>query len=91
MKFGRASNLRFEDYYYPLVHFIFSDGYSVEHDGLCTTVFSAPNYVDQSGNLGAFIRIDDAGSQECKQFEKQWHPPLKPMHYAQGGLASMLM
>jgi hypothetical protein len=37
------------------------------------------------------IRIDDAGSQESIQFEKQWHPPLKPMHYAQGGLASMLM
>jgi len=72
-------------------HEVRQEGYSVEHDGLCTTVFSAPNYVDQSGNLGAFIRIDDAGSQEYVQFDKQWHPPLKPMHYAQGGLASMLM
>jgi hypothetical protein len=32
-----------------------ADGYAVEHDGLCTTVFSAPNYVDQVGNKGAFV------------------------------------
>ena len=31
------------------------DGYAIEHDGLCTTVFSAPNYVDQAGNKGAFV------------------------------------
>jgi hypothetical protein len=31
------------------------DGYAIEHDGLCTTVFSAPNYVDQGGNKGAFV------------------------------------
>jgi len=31
------------------------DGYAIEHDGLCTTVFSAPNYVDQVGNKGAFV------------------------------------
>lgn len=71
-------------------HEVRQDGYTVEHDGLCITVFSAPNYVDQSGNLAAFIRIDDAGRMEFIQFDKQWHPPLKPMHYAQG-LASMLM
>jgi serine/threonine-protein phosphatase 5 len=34
---------------------VWTDGYQVEHDGLCTTVFSAPNYVDQSGNKGAFV------------------------------------
>jgi len=33
------------------------DGYEIEHNGLCTTVFSAPNYVDQSGNKGAFVSI----------------------------------
>jgi hypothetical protein len=33
------------------------DGYEIEHDGLCTTVFSAPNYVDQGGNKGAFVRL----------------------------------
>lgn len=31
------------------------DGYAIEHNGLCTTVFSAPNYVDQGGNKGAFV------------------------------------
>lgn len=38
-----------------------SGGYAIEHEGLCTTVFSAPNYVDQSGNKGAFVRIDCHG------------------------------
>ncbi|KAH9935326.1 phosphoprotein phosphatase [Fomitopsis serialis] len=36
-------------------HEVRQDGYAIEHDGLCTTVFSAPNYVDQAGNKGAFV------------------------------------
>ncbi|KAF5380456.1 hypothetical protein D9615_004597 [Tricholomella constricta] len=72
-------------------HEVRQDGYQVEHDGLCTTVFSAPNYVDQAGNKGAFIRIDSAGTQQYFQFEAKPHPPLKPMAYVQGGLGSMLM
>ncbi|KAI0823716.1 Metallo-dependent phosphatase-like protein [Trametes gibbosa] len=72
-------------------HEVRQDGYSIEHDGLCTTVFSAPNYVDQAGNKGAFIRIDATGTQEYTQFDAQPHPPLKPMAYASGGLASLLM
>ncbi|KAJ7217829.1 phosphoprotein phosphatase [Mycena pura] len=36
-------------------HEVRQDGFQVEHDGLCTTVFSAPNYVDQGGNKGAFV------------------------------------
>ncbi|KAI0374053.1 protein phosphatase 5, partial [Pilatotrama ljubarskyi] len=72
-------------------HEVRQDGYSIEHDGLCTTVFSAPNYVDQAGNKGAFIRIDAAGSQQYTQFDAQPHPPVKPMAYASGGLASLLM
>ncbi|KAI0780072.1 Metallo-dependent phosphatase-like protein [Fomes fomentarius] len=71
-------------------HEVRQDGYSVEHDGLCTTVFSAPNYVDQAGNKGAFIRIDAAGSQTYTQFDAQPHPPMKPMAYASTGLASLL-
>ncbi|CCM01500.1 uncharacterized protein FIBRA_03554 [Fibroporia radiculosa] len=67
------------------------DGYAIEHDGLCTTVFSAPNYVDQAGNKGAFIRIDATGSQEYTQFDAKPHPPMKPMAYASGGMASLLM
>ncbi|KAF5326277.1 hypothetical protein D9611_000049 [Ephemerocybe angulata] len=72
-------------------HEVRQDGYQIEHDGLCTTVFSAPNYVDQSGNKGAFIRIDSEGTREYIQFEASPHPPMKPMAYLQGGMASMMM
>ncbi|KAH7108435.1 phosphoprotein phosphatase [Auriculariales sp. MPI-PUGE-AT-0066] len=63
-------------------HEVRQDGYQIEHDGLCTTVFSAPNYVDQVGNKGAFVRIDAAGERQYIQFEAQPHPPMKPMAYA---------
>ncbi|KAL1704966.1 Metallo-dependent phosphatase-like protein [Schizophyllum commune] len=72
-------------------HEVRQDGYEIEHDGLCTTVFSAPNYVDQVGNKGAFIRIDAAGSQEYIQFEARPHPPMRPMAYVQGGLQNLMM
>ncbi|CAK5265691.1 unnamed protein product [Mycena citricolor] len=72
-------------------HEVRQDGYEVEHDGLCTTVFSAPNYVDQGGNKGAFIRIDSAGNQKYTQFNASPHPPMKPMAYVQGGLGSLMM
>ena len=71
-------------------HEVRQDGYQIEHDGLCTTVFSAPNYVDQGGNKGAFIRIDAAGTEEYTQFEAQPHPPMKPMAYVQGGLGNLM-
>ncbi|KAJ7268789.1 Metallo-dependent phosphatase-like protein [Mycena haematopus] len=72
-------------------HEVRQDGYEIEHDGLCTTVFSAPNYVDQGRNKGAFIRIDSEGTQNYTQFVAQPHPPMKPMAYLQGGLNSMMM
>ncbi|KAF5370719.1 hypothetical protein D9758_001898 [Tetrapyrgos nigripes] len=72
-------------------HEVRQDGYQIEHDGLCTTVFSAPNYVDQAGNKGAFIRIDSTGSQEYFQFDAKPHPPMRPMAYVQGGLGNMMM
>ncbi|KAJ6499103.1 phosphoprotein phosphatase [Mycena sanguinolenta] len=72
-------------------HEVRQDGYEIEHDGLCTTVFSAPNYVDQGRNKGAFIRIDSEGTQKYTQFEAQPHPPMKPMAYLQGGLNSLMM
>ncbi|KAG6845299.1 hypothetical protein H0H87_011149 [Tephrocybe sp. NHM501043] len=62
-------------------HEVRQEGYQIEHNGLCTTVFSAPNYVDQGGNKGAFIRIDSTGNQQYHQFEAQPHPNLKPMAY----------
>jgi len=72
-------------------HEVRQNGYEIEHDGLCTTVFSAPNYVDVSGNKGAFIRIDSIGNREYTQFDAVPHPPMKPMAYVQGGLSSLLM
>ncbi|KAH9978821.1 phosphoprotein phosphatase [Lactifluus volemus] len=72
-------------------HEVRQDGYAIEHDGLCTTVFSAPNYVDQGGNKGAFIRIDAEGTQQYIQFEAQPHPNVRPMAYQAGGLASLMM
>jgi len=33
-------------------HEVRADGYAVEHDGLCITVFSCPNYCDNVGNKG---------------------------------------
>ncbi|KAJ3571693.1 hypothetical protein NP233_g3592 [Leucocoprinus birnbaumii] len=72
-------------------HEVRQNGYQIEHDGLCTTVFSAPNYVDQAGNKGAFLRIDSAGSREYFQFDAKPHPPVKPMAYVQGGLGNLMM
>lgn len=31
-------------------HEVRADGYAIEHDGLCITVFSCPNYCDSTGN-----------------------------------------
>ncbi|KAH9054197.1 phosphoprotein phosphatase [Lactarius vividus] len=72
-------------------HEVRQDGYAIEHNGLCTTVFSAPNYVDQGGNKGAFIRIDAEGTQKYIQFEAQPHPNVRPMAYQTGGLANLMM
>ena len=37
------------------------------------------------------IRIDAEGTQNYTQFDAKPHPPMKPMAYASGGLASLLM
>ncbi len=38
-------------------HEMKEEGYEVQRGGRVVTVFSAPNYCDQSGNKGAFIRF----------------------------------
>lgn len=65
-------------------HEVRQGGYSVEHDGLCITVFSAPNYVDQVGNLAAFATIDDSGDISYTTFREQPHPvsPALPICWA---------
>lgn len=39
-------------------HEVKEEGFMVEHDGCCITIFSAPNYCDTMGNKGAFIRFE---------------------------------
>ncbi|XP_018783852.1 PREDICTED: serine/threonine-protein phosphatase 5 [Bactrocera latifrons] len=65
-------------------------GYEVTHDGQCITVFSAPNYCDTMGNMGAFITIKGNDLKpNFKSFESVPHPDVKPMAYA-NSLMSML-
>uniref|UniRef100_A0A803QLQ3 Serine/threonine-protein phosphatase 5 n=1 Tax=Cannabis sativa TaxID=3483 RepID=A0A803QLQ3_CANSA len=64
-------------------HEVKDEGYEIEHDGKLITVFSAPNYCDQMGNKGAFIRFE---TPELKPnivtFSAVPHPDVKPMAYA---------
>ncbi|XP_074286164.1 serine/threonine-protein phosphatase 5 isoform X2 [Silene latifolia] len=64
-------------------HEVKDEGYEIDHDGKLITVFSAPNYCDQMGNKGAFIRFK---SPEMKpnitSFSAVPHPNVMPMAYA---------
>ncbi|KAK9665924.1 hypothetical protein RND81_14G146200 [Saponaria officinalis] len=64
-------------------HEVKDEGYEIEHDGKLITVFSAPNYCDQMGNKGAFIRFE---APEMKpnivSFSAVPHPNVMPMAYA---------
>jgi len=64
-------------------HEVKDDGYVVEHNGKCITVFSAPNYCDQMGNKGAFIRFTDKAMEpQFTTYECVPHPNVPPMRYA---------
>jgi serine/threonine-protein phosphatase 5 len=63
-------------------HEVKEDGYGVEHDGKCITIFSAPNYCDQMGNKGAFIRFTEDMEPRFTQFDAVPHPNKPPMMYA---------
>jgi serine/threonine-protein phosphatase 5 len=62
-------------------HEVRQQGYEWEHDGMLCTVFSAPNYCDVQGNLGAVIHVDRNGELECCNFEAVPHPDIPPMKY----------
>ncbi|EFY97335.1 hypothetical protein MHUMG1_06973 [Metarhizium humberi] len=72
-------------------HEVRMDGYEVQHDGRCITVFSAPKYCDSTENRGAYINIKSDYKLRYEQFDAVPHPDIKPMAYAQSSLMSSLM
>ncbi|CAA2963612.1 serine threonine- phosphatase 5 isoform X2 [Olea europaea subsp. europaea] len=61
-------------------HEVKDEGYEIEHDGKLITVFSAPNYCDQMGNKGAFIRFEALDLKpNIVTFTAMPHPDVKPM------------
>lgn len=60
-------------------HEVKDEGYLVEHDGKCITVFSAPNYCDQMGNKGAFIRFEKDMKPRFTQFTAVVRPVLRAL------------
>jgi serine/threonine-protein phosphatase 5 len=71
-------------------HEVKEEGYEVEHNGRLITVFSAPNYCDQMGNKGAFVRFNgDDMVPHFTQFEAVPHPSVKPMAYASSFMSFM--
>eukprot|EP00937_MAST-01D_sp_MAST-1D-sp2_P002623 g2623.t1 len=63
-------------------HEVKDEGYLVEHDGKCITIFSAPNYCDQMGNKGAFITFGQDMKPKFTQYSAVAHPNVRPMAYA---------
>ncbi|XP_062217165.1 serine/threonine-protein phosphatase 5-like [Phragmites australis] len=64
-------------------HEVKDEGYEIEHDGKLITVFSAPNYCDQMGNKGAFIRFTAPELKpDIVTFSAVPHPNVKAMAYA---------
>ncbi|GBG69022.1 hypothetical protein CBR_g3721 [Chara braunii] len=63
-------------------HEVREEGCQLEHNGKLITVFSAPNYCDQMGNLGAYIRFESDMVPKFTKFKAVPHPNVKPMQYA---------
>ncbi|KAH8733322.1 serine/threonine-protein phosphatase 5 [Ilyonectria robusta] len=72
-------------------HEVRMDGYEVQHDGRCITVFSAPRYCDSTENRGAYINIGSDYKLQFEQFDAVPHPDIRPMAYAQSSLMSGLV
>lgn len=60
-------------------HEVRMEGYEVEHDGKCITVFSAPKYCDSTENKGAYINIESDYKLQFNKFDAVPHPNIKPM------------
>ncbi|OAF68327.1 hypothetical protein A3Q56_03930 [Intoshia linei] len=64
-------------------HEVKQRGFEEMHNGKCITVFSAPNYCDSMGNMGAYITLTKENtSPTFHVFEAVSHPSVKPMAYA---------
>jgi len=63
-------------------HEVKDKGYLYEHDGKLITVFSAPNYCDQVGNMGAYVVLKKDLKPQCVSFTHVPHPTVPPMAYA---------
>lgn len=63
-------------------HEVKEEGYIEEHGGKCITIFSAPNYCDQQGNKGAFIRFGEDLKPNFTKFQCVPHPNVPCMTYA---------
>ena len=58
-------------------------GFEIAHDGQCITVFSAPNYCDTMGNMGAIVKLTAPDLKpDFLRFSAVSHPDMKPMAYA---------
>merc|ERR1719491_666888 len=72
-------------------HEMKESGYEWEHDNQLVTLFSAPNYCDQMGNKGAFIRLDGKTlTPKFTTFSAVPHPMVWPMQYANPMLGSLM-
>lgn len=72
-------------------HEMKEEGYSIEHDGKCITVFSAPNYCDQMGNKGAFARFDGKTmTPKYTSFSNVAHPNVPAMQFANPMLSQFM-
>merc|ERR1719230_790392 len=72
-------------------HEMKEEGYEMEHDGKLITIFSAPNYCDQMGNKGAFIKLDGKTlTPKYTSFAAVPHPPVRPMQYANPMLSGLI-
>ncbi|GMK58381.1 hypothetical protein CspeluHIS016_0504130 [Cutaneotrichosporon spelunceum] len=65
-------------------HEVRQDGYAIEHDGLCITTFSCPNYCDSTGNQAAYVHMEPDGELSYHQFAAVPHPDVRPMAYSAG-------
>ncbi|KAF3482398.1 serine/threonine protein phosphatase PPT1 [Arthroderma uncinatum] len=71
-------------------HEVRMEGYEVEHDGRCITVFSAPKYCDSTENKGAYINIGPELKLDFHKFDAVPHPDIKPMAYANNSIMSLM-